>query len=388
MPTWAAIPARWCWHAIHDAEQRAGRKMILILTPSFNLLPGGDPKNEPEPVLDHYQAIGTTFCFPHQCVTDALVDKRAGVIRDLDHYTKLIRERGMIPGLSTHMPESVIYADRQGADVESYIQIFNAAGFLMQVEPDWVLNVIQQAKKPVMTIKPLAAGRLLPIVGLSFVWSTLRPQDMVTIGTTTPAEAKEVINISLDLLHHRPPMTELQITRSKSIAPDLLTLVLFVCIGKLAGSGGVSRSGNAGHVDSLRPPRPVLDRLGDVRRLNRVGSGQVGDGACQLEDAVIRTGAELHLAHGRAQQLPAGLVHGAVVAHLGGSHVGVGGQDRAWRHCLAKRAVWRARAASTRARMAADDSPRRSSDSFWKGTRGTSTWMSIRSSSGPERRFW
>jgi hypothetical protein len=209
-------PGPMVLEAIHDAEQRAGRKMILILTPSFNLLPGGDPKNEPEPVLDHYRAIGTTFSFPHQSVTDALVDKRAGIIRDLDYYTKLIRERGMVPGLSTHMPESVIYADRQGADVESYIQIYNAAGFLMQVEPDWVLNVIQQAQKPVMTIKPLAAGRLLPIVGLSFVWSTLRSQDMVTIGTTTPAEAKEVINISLDLLHHRPPMTELQITRSKS----------------------------------------------------------------------------------------------------------------------------------------------------------------------------
>jgi hypothetical protein len=202
--------------AIHDAEQHAGRKMILVLTPSFNLLPGGDPKNEPEAVLDLYQSLGTTFCFPHQCVTDALVDKRAGVIRDLDRYTRLIRERGMIPGLSTHMPESVVYADHQGADVESYIQIYNAAGFLMQIEPDWVLNVIRQAKKPVMTIKPLAAGRLLPIVGLPFVWSTLRPQDMVTIGTTTPDEAREVINISLDLLSNRLPMTELQRTRSKS----------------------------------------------------------------------------------------------------------------------------------------------------------------------------
>jgi hypothetical protein len=57
---------------------------------------------------------------------------------------------------------------------------------------------------------------LLPIVGLSFVWSTLRSQDLVTIGTTTPAEAQEVINISLDLLQHRSPKTELQITRSKS----------------------------------------------------------------------------------------------------------------------------------------------------------------------------
>jgi hypothetical protein len=209
-------PGAMVFDAIHDAEQRSGRKMILILTPSFNMTPGGDPKQDPEAVLDHYAVIGTDFCMPHQCVTDALVDRRAGVIRDLDTYTKMIRERGMIPGLSTHMPESVIYADRQGADVETYIQIYNAAGFLMQVEPDWVLNVIHQARKPVMTIKPLAAGRLLPIVGLSFVWSTIRPQDMVTIGTTTPEEAQEVINISLDLLNHRPPMTDLQVTRSKA----------------------------------------------------------------------------------------------------------------------------------------------------------------------------
>ena len=69
-----------------------------------------------------------------------------------------------------------------GADVETYIQIYNAAGFLMQVEADWVMRIIRKAKKPVMTIKPLAAGRLLPVVGLAFVWNTIRDQDMVTIG--------------------------------------------------------------------------------------------------------------------------------------------------------------------------------------------------------------
>jgi hypothetical protein len=159
--------------------------------------------------------MGATFCMPHQCVTDALMDKRAGIIRDLDRYTRMIRERGMIPGLSTHMPESVIYADRQNADVESYIQLYNGAGFLMQVEADWVMNVIKNAKKPVMTIKPLAAGRLMPIVGLSFVWSTIRPIDMVTIGTTTPDEAREVIELSLDLLNHQMPELQLQKTRSK-----------------------------------------------------------------------------------------------------------------------------------------------------------------------------
>jgi len=122
----------------------------------------------------------------------------------------------MIPGLSTHMPEAIVYADMQNADVETYIQLYNAAGFLMQVEADWVMGIIKNARKPVMTIKPLAAGKLLPVVGLAFVWSTLRPCDMVTIGTTTPAEASEVIDISLALLAGEVPESELQKTRSKA----------------------------------------------------------------------------------------------------------------------------------------------------------------------------
>jgi hypothetical protein len=201
--------------AIRDAEDRSGRRMIRILTPSFNITPGGSRKNEPQVVLDQTKKLGATFCLPHQCVTDALVDRMHGVIRDIDKYTRMIRERGMIPGLSTHMPESVTYADKTGADVETYIQIYNAAGFLMQVEADWVMRIIRDAHKPVMTIKPLAAGSLLPVVGLAFVWNTIRDQDMVTIGTTTPDEAREVIELSLDLLERRLPAYELQKTRSK-----------------------------------------------------------------------------------------------------------------------------------------------------------------------------
>jgi hypothetical protein len=41
----------------------------------------------------------------------------------------------------------------------------NAAGFLMQLEVDWIHRIIWNAKHPVMTIKPMAAGRLLPLVG-------------------------------------------------------------------------------------------------------------------------------------------------------------------------------------------------------------------------------
>jgi len=202
--------------AIRDAEDATGVEMIRILTPSFNITPGGDAAEDPEPVFDRAKALGATLCLPHQCVTDALIDRRARVIRDIDRYTRLIRERDMIPGLSTHMPEAIVYADMQNADVETYIQLYNAAGFLMQVEADWVMGIIKNARKPVMTIKPLAAGKLLPVVGLAFVWSTLRPCDMVTIGTTTPAEASEVIDISLALLAGEVPESELQKTRSKA----------------------------------------------------------------------------------------------------------------------------------------------------------------------------
>jgi len=201
--------------AIEETQQRTGRKIIRIITPHFNLLPGGPPEMEPERVFERCRAGGATFCMPHQGITDALVDRRARVIRDLDRYTPMIRALGMIPGLSTHMPQSIPYADRQNADVETYIQIYNAAGFLMQVEADWVLRIIQGARKPVMTIKPMAAGRLLPVVGLAFVWSTIRPQDMVCVGTSTPDEAREVIDISLALLEYRSQDVPLQKTRSK-----------------------------------------------------------------------------------------------------------------------------------------------------------------------------
>jgi hypothetical protein len=201
--------------SITEAEQRNGKEIIRIYTPAFGLNSDAPVADNPETVFDACAAAHATFCFPHQCVTDALLDRRAGVIRDLDKYTSMIRARGMIPGLSTHMPESIGYADDQGADVETYIQIYNAAGFLMQIEADWVMQIINAAKKPVMTIKPLAAGKLPPIVGLSFVWNTIREQDMVVIGTTTPQEARESIEMSLDLINRRIPVNELQKTRSK-----------------------------------------------------------------------------------------------------------------------------------------------------------------------------
>ena len=211
------MPQPLIQEAIQMAQDRTGQKMISIFTPAFNILPGGPPENEPEKVFDYCKKLGGDFCFPHTSITDQLIDRMHNEIRDYDKYSRMIREREMIPGLSTHMPEAVTIADQTGADVESYVQIYNAIGFLMALEVDWEMRIIQKAKKPVMTIKSMAAGRLLPAVGLAFSWNTIRDQDMVTVGTTTPDEARELIELSFDYLEKRIPENELQWTRSKKL---------------------------------------------------------------------------------------------------------------------------------------------------------------------------
>jgi len=202
--------------AFEEVRDRTGRDLIVITTPGYNVDDTPEGYDETARILDESAELGATFCFPHQCSTDALIDRRNRCFLQIDRYCKMTRERGMIPGLSTHMPESIVYADESGLDVESYIQIYNAAGFLMQVEVDWVNRIIHGANKPVMTIKPMAAGRLLPLVGLAFNWATIRPQDMVAVGTMTPDEARECIDISLSVLGNRGSEVELQRTRSKS----------------------------------------------------------------------------------------------------------------------------------------------------------------------------
>ncbi|HLK61451.1 MAG TPA: hypothetical protein VKU00_33185 [Chthonomonadaceae bacterium] len=200
--------------AAREAEQRVGVPIRLIVTPSYA---EHDNPDTWQISVDRAKAMGATFCFPHQCVTDPRIDRiRRCLDPQLIDHLRVVREAGMIPGLSSHMPEAITCSDACEADVETYIQPYNAAGFLCQVETDWLQRIIQKARKPVMTIKPLAAGRLLPPTGLAFAWSTLRDCDMVTIGTLSTYEAEEVIELSRALLERRQSSVELQFTRSKS----------------------------------------------------------------------------------------------------------------------------------------------------------------------------
>lgn len=189
------------------AEERSGKKLILIDTPIIDVTDSKAGREAAKAVLQESAKNGATFCFPHHVSVEQLVSKLHGTMDRLSDYLDMIRQLGMRPGLSAHMPEVIAYADNNEYDVETYIQIYNAAGFLMQVEVETVHKMIWAAKKPVMAIKPMAAGRLTPFVGITFSYATLREQDMVVVGAHTPEEALEDIEIARAAIERRPPNT-------------------------------------------------------------------------------------------------------------------------------------------------------------------------------------
>ena len=190
---------------IHQAEDKTGKQMILIDTPSFNMDDNADARREAEKVIRRSAQVGSKFCLIHHSCAEQLVNKNKQTMDRLPDYLKMIRDAGMIPGLSAHMPEVIVYSDQNEYDVETYIQLYNCMGFLMQVEIEYIHKVIWNAKKPVMTIKSMAAGRCSPFVGLTFSYATLRPCDMVTVGCLTPEEAMEDLEIGMAAIERRPP---------------------------------------------------------------------------------------------------------------------------------------------------------------------------------------
>jgi len=201
---------------IKEIQDKIGKKLILIDTPVLNMDDTETARKETRDIIKASAEIGSTFCLIHHASCEQLVNKNKRTMDRLPDYTDMIREAGLIPGLSAHMPEVIQYVDQNGYDVETYIQIFNCLGFLMQVEIESVIRIIHEAKKPVMTIKPMAAGRVTPYVGLTFNWNVLRPRDMITVGVINEHEVHEDVEISLAAFEKRLPDLEGRSSPSKT----------------------------------------------------------------------------------------------------------------------------------------------------------------------------
>ncbi len=191
--------------------RRKGVSMQWICTP------GGGPIKGLEEGIRWCAENEVAICMPHQSYTDNnLVPARNDLI-GYRKISKMIREYGMVPGLSTHRPETIVTMDKSGMDVQTYVLPFNSIGFLSYVEVEWVSQVFRRSRRPIVAIKPLAAGRITPQVGLPFVVRGIKEEDPIAIGFCSPLEVEEDVEIVLSAMKGQPSELELTTSRSKSV---------------------------------------------------------------------------------------------------------------------------------------------------------------------------
>ena len=82
------------------AEDRVGRKAVRIDTPIIDVADTPEARRSAEAMFDQSRALGAVFCMPHHTSVEQLVDKGRQRIHRLPDYLAMIRDRGMLPGLS------------------------------------------------------------------------------------------------------------------------------------------------------------------------------------------------------------------------------------------------------------------------------------------------
>jgi len=188
-----------------------GLEMRWIVTP------GKATAEDTLPDIDWCAENGAQVCMLHPTFTDRHLHTAAREITGVEALLTHIRSAGMIPGLCTHRPETLPIVTEVGYDVEVFILPFNVAGFLMPVETDWQGRIVRDTPMPVICIKPLAAGRLMPPSGIPFVYRNSKPTDMMCIGMLSPEEVEEDVAIALAALGGGSVEQDLAFTRSKEL---------------------------------------------------------------------------------------------------------------------------------------------------------------------------
>lgn len=127
----------------------------------------------------------------------------AGRIDQVADLLKAIRDTGLATGMGSHIPAVIEYAEARGWPTDFYIcSLYNlapgrkAVAAVEGVDPgekfldahrDLMTSVIRQLDKPVLAIKPLAAGRKgaspeTVRAALQYAYDHIKPTDAVVVG--------------------------------------------------------------------------------------------------------------------------------------------------------------------------------------------------------------
>jgi hypothetical protein len=176
------------YDAIKLTEKETGTKLYWICTPSRRHTVKGLPGSIYEQIdwcADHEVAV----CMPHRDYTDNAIDKKnltIGGNSGFEPYPEVaayIRDKKMIPGLSTHYIESIEAVEKNKYDAPLIIQPLNKIGFESDCAPDVLAAKIKSTKIKILSIKPMAAGRISPEEGLPWAVERLKKDDLIAVGT-------------------------------------------------------------------------------------------------------------------------------------------------------------------------------------------------------------
>lgn len=174
--------------AINIAETETGTKFHWLCSPSRRLTVKGVEANIFKQIEWCYEN-NVSICLTHRNYTDEALNKSnltiGGQNSDLPPYPEIsayIRDKGMIPGISTHMIESIDAVEKQNYDAPIIIQPLNKIGFESNCTPDLLIKRIQSTKLQIINIKPMAAGRISPNEGIPFSLKAIKSDDFLAVG--------------------------------------------------------------------------------------------------------------------------------------------------------------------------------------------------------------
>ncbi|HME52280.1 MAG TPA: hypothetical protein VKM55_08685 [Candidatus Lokiarchaeia archaeon] len=175
-------PRDHIYEAIQRVQKETGEKFHWICTPSSVRETATDlpptMAGQVQWCADHEVSV----CMPHRSYTDAKLDTMTMEIEGIEEILADIRDHGMIPGLSTHFHNTIRICDHRKYDVKLIVQPLNVQGFQSDIEVNTLITVIKNTKIQVLNIKPMAAGRIEPEIGLNFSLNNIKDNDFVACG--------------------------------------------------------------------------------------------------------------------------------------------------------------------------------------------------------------
>jgi len=192
--TWQFGYSERCMDALKLHQSQGGRLQWILLSSG----PAGDnPAMVAE--LAKLKPIGIAH---HGGVTDRRF--RAGQMDKVRDFLKVVRDSGVMVGLSTHLPAVIEHVEQQNWDVDFYMTCFYQFGrtsedlrrlvgelpvgtTFLEGDPARMCRVIRQTRRPCLAFKILAAGRAAESAkGLEqafrFAFENIKPQDAVIVG--------------------------------------------------------------------------------------------------------------------------------------------------------------------------------------------------------------